>query len=125
MNAVFIESSEFTEWVREHLPDETYAALQRELMADPEKGSPMPGCGGLRKVRTPDPRRGKGKRGGARVIYLHVPDVNQFFLLDVYSNDEKDDLSPQEKRILATLADQLKREARSSPRRTKGGRSKP
>ena len=125
MRAVFIESSEVTEWVRDYLPDESYAALQRELMADPEKGTPMPGCGGLRKVRTPDPRRGKGKRGGARVIYLHVPDVNQFFLLDVFGKDEKDDLSPQEKRILATLADQLKRRARSTAPRRKGGRSKP
>lgn len=125
MKAVFVESSEFTEWVSEHLPDETYAAVQRELMADPEKGTPMPGCGGLRKVRTPDPRRGKGKRGGARVIYLHVPEVSQFFMLDVYGKGEKDDLSPQEKRILAALADQLKREARTAARHKKGGRSKP
>lgn len=124
MKAVFIESSEFTDWIREHLSDETYAALQRKLMADPVKGTPMPGCGGLRKLRMPDPRRGKGKRGGARVIYLHVPEVNQFFMLDVYGKDEKDDLSPQEKRILATLANQLKREARSGPRPKKGGHPK-
>lgn len=59
------------------------------------------------------------------MIYLHVPNVNQFYLVDVYGKDEKDDLSPQEKRILATLADQLKREARATPRLRKGGRSTP
>ncbi|GDY06651.1 hypothetical protein LBMAG52_01370 [Planctomycetia bacterium] len=63
MKAVFIESSEFTEWVAECLPDDAYAVLQQELMDQPDKGDVMPGCGGLRKVRTADPKRGKGKRG--------------------------------------------------------------
>ena len=120
MKAVFIESSEFTVWVRKYLPDEAYAELQRQLMDEPEKGVPMPGCGGLRKVRTSDPSRGKGKRSGARVIYLYVPEVSQFFMLDIYGKDEKTDLSPPEKRILATLADQFKQAARSPT-----GQSKP
>ena len=54
------------------------SALQRELMNDPESGAVMPGCGGLRKIRIADPGRGKGKRGGARVIYLHVPEASVF-----------------------------------------------
>ena len=29
---------------------------------DPQKGAVIPGTGGFRKVRWPDPRRGKGKR---------------------------------------------------------------
>lgn len=51
MKAEFIESTEFTEWVSEFLPDDTYSQLQQELMDDPEKGMVMRGCGGLRKVR--------------------------------------------------------------------------
>jgi len=43
MRTLFIESTEFTAWISEYLPDETYAALQRELLADPDKGTPMPG----------------------------------------------------------------------------------
>jgi len=39
MKAVFIETSEFTEWVCEYLPDDVYGALQLELMANPEKTS--------------------------------------------------------------------------------------
>ena len=54
------------------MSDEALADCQRELLNDPEMGSVMPGCGGLRKMRVAHPRRGKGKRGGARVIYLHV-----------------------------------------------------
>ena len=84
MKAVFVESSEFTEWVAEFLPDETYARTQQELMDNPDRGSVMPGCGGLRKLRTADPGRGKGKRSGTRIIYLYVPEVKRFFLLDIY-----------------------------------------
>ena len=85
MQAVFVESSEFTDWASDYMPDDAYAALQKELMENPQKGNAMPGCSGLRKVRIADPKRGKGKRGGARVIYLYVPEAKWFFLLDIYS----------------------------------------
>jgi hypothetical protein len=71
----------------------------------------MPGCGGLRKARIRDARRKKGKRGGARVIYLHVPEVDWIFLLDVYGKDEKEDLTADEKEVLKRLADEFKRSA--------------
>ena len=38
MNKTFIETSEFTEWVKKYLSDEVLADLQRELLADPEPG---------------------------------------------------------------------------------------
>lgn len=78
MKAVFIESTGFTEWVTKHLPDETYDKLQQELMNNPHKGTVMQGCGGLRKIRIEDPKRGKGKRGGSRVIYLYVAEAKWF-----------------------------------------------
>ena len=118
MRAIFVESREFTEWVAEFLPDDTYAALQQVLMDQPDKGNVMPGCGGLRKVRVADPKRGQGQRGGARVIYLYVAEAKWFFMLDIYGKDEKDDLSPAEKKSLAKLVDELKRQARAALRRT-------
>jgi hypothetical protein len=112
MRAIFIESIEFTAWVSSSLPDETYAALQLDLMENPEAGDVMPGCGGLRKIRVSDPRRGKGKRGGARVIYLYVPEVRQFYMLDAYGKDERDDLNADEKKQLAGMAKTLKAAAK-------------
>jgi hypothetical protein len=111
MRASFIESSGFTEWLTRHILDETYAALQLELMANPEKGDVMPGCGGLRKVRVGDPARGKGKRGGARVIYLYVPEAKWFFMLDIYGKNERDDLNADQRKQLSKLAANLKAEA--------------
>jgi len=64
---LFVETEAFTERVRELLDEDTYRAFQRVLVQNPEKGAVMAGCGGLRKVRVEEPRRGKGKRGGWRL----------------------------------------------------------
>lgn len=114
MKATFIETTKFTRDISDFLPDDAYAKFQQRLLVNPDAGDVMPGCGGLRKVRTADPRRGKGKRGGARVIYLHVPTAKRFYLLDIYGKDEKDDLSADEKKQLRQMAEQLKKEAIAS-----------
>ena len=49
--------------------DEEFGALQQALMARPQAGDVIPGAGGLRKLRFADRRRGKGTRGGLRIIY--------------------------------------------------------
>ncbi len=118
MKAIFIESSQFTETVSKYMTDEAYAHLQQQLMNDPRMGAVMPGCGGLRKVRIPDPKRGKGKRSGARVIYLYVDNAKWFHMLDIFDKDEKEDLSVHEKKILSLLVAQLKREAKSETQRS-------
>ena len=65
------------------------------------------GTGGLRKLRQPDPRRGKGKPGGLRVIYYWWLGGYQFWLFTVYDKDESDDLTAGQRKILKQL---LKRE---------------
>jgi len=91
-------------------------------MAAPEKGDVIPGCGGLRKVRVADPRRGKGKRGGARVIYLNIPEAERIDMLAIYSKDERDDLDEDQRKVLRALAEQARKEAIASFRR-KGRRA--
>lgn len=111
MKATFVETSGFTESVGDLMDDRAYARLQQALMEDPDAGKVMPGCGGLRKIRMADPNRGKGKRGGARIVYLHVPESKRFYMLDLYGKDEKEDLASAEKKALRELAEQLKAEA--------------
>jgi hypothetical protein len=71
----------------------------------------MPGCGGLRKLRVVDPKRGKGIRGGARVIYLHVTEAGVIYLMDIYGKHEQEDLTAGEKKVLKKLADEYKHAA--------------
>jgi hypothetical protein len=112
MKKTFIETHEFTEWVKDYLPDEQLSRLQRELMNDPDSGVVMPGCGGLRKLRTSDPGRGRGKRGGVRVIYLHLAEVDQIHFITIYGKDQKDDLSSKDKALYRQLVQVLKTRAR-------------
>ena len=62
-----IETAVFTKQVHATLSDEQYRQLQLYLILRPDAGDLIPASGGLRKVRWQLP--GRGKRGGARVIY--------------------------------------------------------
>ncbi len=116
---MFIETSEFSRWQSRFLPGDAYVKLQKELIANPQMGNVMPGCGGLRKLRIADPKRQTRKRGGARVIYLHIPEANQFLMLDVYGKGEKDDLTAAEKKDLRTLAGEYRKLIVEAATRTK------
>ena len=63
----FIETRLFSQLVGEYLSDDEYASLQKTLIANPQAGTLIPGSGGVRKIRWA--LRGRGKRGGVRVIY--------------------------------------------------------
>jgi len=105
---VFIEAIDFTSAVRHYFGDEVaYAEFQNELVADPERGGVIPGASPLRKVRWFDKRRGLGKRGGLRIIYIHIPEIQVLFLMDVYGKDEAEDLSAKDKKILRELSREL------------------
>ncbi len=105
MNATFIELPPFERLRASYLDDAAYRALQVELMANPMAGDVIEGTGGLRKLRQPDPRRGKGKRGGLRVIYYWWLGGDQFWLFTVYDKDQADDLTPEQRRLLKRMLD--------------------
>jgi hypothetical protein len=67
----FIEASAFTRYVAQYLDDDEYRLLQNRLAINPDLGDVMPGTGGFRILRWADPRRGKGRRGGLRIIYYY------------------------------------------------------
>jgi hypothetical protein len=77
--------------------------LQQELMRDPEAGEVIRETGGLRKMRFADPRRGKGKRGGLRVIYYWWSTGRQFWLYTLYNKDEMDDLTAKQRKALKEI----------------------
>jgi hypothetical protein len=96
----FIEASAFTRYLTNYLDDDQYLKLQSELSAKPEAGDLMPGTGGFRKLRWADPRRGKGRRGGLRIIYFHFAADQQIWLMTLYSKNEAADLSMKDKKEL-------------------------
>jgi len=113
MKAMFIELPAFERVRGEYFDDDSFKALQNELMKNPEAGDVIQGTGGLRKIRYADERRGKGKRGGLRVIYFWKDAADQFWLFTVYDKDEADDLSPKQREMLKQRL-QLEIRARST-----------
>jgi hypothetical protein len=87
----FRETKNFTKKIIELLPDEDYAEFQLRLCDFPESGDLIPSGGGIRKIRCA--AKGKGKRGGARMIYYLAVNQDEIFMLDIYAKNEKTDLT--------------------------------
>lgn len=88
----------FTRRLPDYLNDDDYRQLQTRLGANPELGDLMSGTGGFRKARWADVRRGKGRRGGLRIIYYHFRSDQQIWLMTIYDKDEASDLTASEKK---------------------------
>ena len=79
--------------------------LKLVLDLDPFAGDVIPGGAGLRKVRMPLASRGKGKRGGARVIYYQVADKRYILLVYLYAKNEVENLEDDELKVLGRIRD--------------------
>ncbi|MGB7019732.1 MAG: type II toxin-antitoxin system RelE/ParE family toxin [Xanthobacteraceae bacterium] len=90
---------------------EERSAIVDTVAADPNCGAVIPGTGGVRKLRVA--ASGRGKRGGARVIYLFGGEDVPLFLLAAFAKNEKSDLSKAERNGLARVTGELIRSYRS------------
>ena len=106
MKALFVELPAFERYRQEYLSDEAYRGLQNEMLKAPETGDVITGTGGLRKIRHGDTQRGKGKRGGLRVIYFWWESQRQFWLFTLYDKSEMYDLSPKDRAALKAMLKQ-------------------
>jgi mRNA-degrading endonuclease RelE of RelBE toxin-antitoxin system len=97
----FLETPIFTRAITSLLSDEEYRRLQLALLIRPEQGALIPGSSGLRKLRWG--ARGRGKRGGVRVIYYRHPGEQSLYMLLTYSKAVQDDLTPAQIRVLRRL----------------------
>ena len=81
------------------------AAIVDRLAADPTCGVLIPGGGGIRKVRFAF--GGRGKSGGARIVYLFSGRNLPIFVLAVFAKNEKANLSAAERNALGKLVDDV------------------
>ena len=100
INITIVETRAFTRKVTVLLSEEEYAALQIFLRAQPDAGDVIQRTGGARKVRWK--KKGKGKRGGFRVIYFYHDANNMLWMLDMYEKSDQEDLSENDKKSSKT-----------------------
>ncbi len=97
--------------VRKLLSETDRQEMEAAIGADPNAAPVIRGTGGIRKLRWA--RSGKGKRGGIRTIYFHHVEPRTVYLLTAYAKADRDDLSPADKKVLARLVAEIKREGNS------------
>jgi hypothetical protein len=86
-----VETPEFISRAKRLLAEEERDELIGYLAHNPKAGDVVPGAGGIRKIRWR--LEGRGKRGGARVIYFFHDVSVPLFLLTVFPKNERVDLS--------------------------------
>lgn len=103
----FVESVDFTRDLHRlagSAADSVLNAIQNDLRANPTRGDVVQGLG-----RVADPTRHKGKRGGFRYLFLYIEVQGIIHLLYLFGKNEQDDLSAADRRLLMTLAAEVKR----------------
>lgn len=86
-----VETPEFIAATRKLMDDEERAALVDCLARHPTAGDLIVGTGGVRKLRWA--LEGRGKRGGARVIYFFHSATLPLFALSAFAKNERSNLS--------------------------------
>ena len=105
---VFVELPTFVKCAASLFNDEDLAELQLTLLENPEVGNVIPGGRGLRKLRVP--LAGRGKSGGARVIYYHWVSEQQCYLVYAYAKNVATDLTREQLQRLAALMEEVTRD---------------
>lgn len=111
MKRMFINSEIFTKFFDKFIKDgkllqKDFEDFENELLKDPKKGDVIPGMGGLRKSRIKS--ADGGKSGGFRLDYLDFPDDGITYYIVIYPKSIKEDLSPEEKKIILKLIEKIK-----------------
>lgn len=100
---VIIETPIFTRRIQDILRDDEYRLLQAQLVQRPDAGKIIPGSGGLRKLRWS--ASGRGKRGGARVIYYWLVSDEVILMLFAFFKNEQADITPDQLKQLKKLVE--------------------
>ncbi|MDT8377171.1 MAG: DNA-binding protein [Mariprofundaceae bacterium] len=99
------ETETFTRLVGDYWSEPERLEFIEHIASHPELGDVVPGSGGVRKIRWH--AKGKGKRGGVRVIYYNMLSVGTIWLLLIYGKNEQENIPVN---ILRKIKEELENE---------------
>ena len=109
MKREFIFTKPFqASWKAMGLGDSELKELEELLILNPQEGDVIQGTGGARKLRFQ--LEGRGKRGGARVIYVDIFEKEKLYFLFAYPKNVQENLTSEQKDIIKTMIDLIKKE---------------
>lgn len=86
--------------------DDGMRAIELEIAVAPGAHPMVKGLRGVRKARIA--MAGRGKRGGARVVYYIAPVAEILFLLTAYPKNEQDDLTAEQRKAILKALESIK-----------------
>ena len=108
MERMFIETFEFQKmWADSRLDDDELCELQGYLMKNPDAGRMIQGTGGVRKLRWGIKKGGKGKSGGARVIYIDFVRQETIYVVTAYGKSATDNLTAEERKEIKAFVKRI------------------
>ena len=109
MRRIFVTTKEFDKlWKSLGNSDRELRILENELIYDTLKGKVINGTEGLRKLRWQI--KGKGKRGGIRILYVDFPKFNILFFISLIKKNEKDNISQNDKKLINIFINNIQNE---------------
>lgn len=98
-----IETPVYSNKVIGILTEDERDAFAAFIAANPTAGSVVRGSGGVRKVRLA--QSGRGKSGGARVVYFNRLANGEIWLLTVYAKGDRSTISAHELKLIKEAID--------------------
>lgn len=105
------ETTFYTKKSEDLLIEEERISIVDFLSSNPTAGKLVRGTGGIRKLRWA--REGGGKSGGLRIIYYFHSERMPLWLLTLFAKNKREDLSPDQRKVLCRLVESLVKEALS------------
>ncbi|MDR2903828.1 MAG: type II toxin-antitoxin system RelE/ParE family toxin [Clostridiales bacterium] len=103
-NRKFIHTKIFDRlWSDMGCDDDDLSVLQKAISDNPQAAPVIQGTGGVRKIRVA--LDGRGKSGGARVLYVDFTVHGVIGLLYAYTKNEKENIDENEKKIMRRLVE--------------------
>jgi hypothetical protein len=104
----FVHLSTYRRSTHDLINEDGQRAIEQALLVSPEAGAVVAGTGGVRKLRVA--LEGRGKRGGARLIYYYRASKGRIYLILAYAKGRKENLTPAERQTMKQLTAAIERE---------------